>query len=78
MRSDLLPTTWQGKADRFVEEVGECLKALGKLGRFGHSATDPLTGISYDNRGDLLSELDDLEHATKALRAHLLKDPNDE
>lgn len=71
MRPDLLPKDLDGSMARFVEEVGECLKPLGKIGRFGLIATDAVTGITYDNALDLFNELHDLEHAILDLRDRL-------
>lgn len=37
MREDLLPVTWDGKLARLEEEMGEVIKAIGKLRRFGNT-----------------------------------------
>jgi NTP pyrophosphatase (non-canonical NTP hydrolase) len=63
MREDLLPTTLEGMLSRLVEETGEVLQVIGKIQRFGLYATDPKTGIKYDNATDLRRELADLRHA---------------
>lgn len=70
MRKDLLPTTFDGKVDRIIEECGEVLKAIGKLKRFGLKAIDPKTGKKYNNLKDLKKELDDLEDAINKFNEH--------
>lgn len=75
MRNDLLPVDWDGKLARVVEEMGEVLKAIGKLQRFGEYATDSVTGISYQNKQDLFLEIFDLQHALQALIDH--QDPEE-
>lgn len=68
MREDLIPTTAEGALVRVIEECAEVTKAYCKIQRFGDLAVDPVTGIAYDNVGDLLGELNDLEHAIGELR----------
>lgn len=63
MREDLLPSTFDTKLARIEEEAGEVIKAIGKYHRFGATATDPKTNITYDNIKDIYSELSDLKHA---------------
>jgi hypothetical protein len=63
MRVDLLPTTWDGRLARIEEECGETIKAIGKMHRFGRTATDPKTKIEYDNVSDLMAEIYDLRDA---------------
>jgi hypothetical protein len=63
MRVDLFPKTTEGKLAHVEEECGEVIKALGKLHRFGETATDPKTGITYDNVVDLHEELKQLNGA---------------
>lgn len=70
MRPDLLPTTFDGKIGRIIEECGEVLQAIGKMQRFGLTAKDPKTGIEYDNLKDLNLELDDLRAAITAFKCH--------
>ena len=67
MRQDLLPKTVEGKLARIVEECGEVLQAIGKIQRFGYTATDPLTNKRYDNWLDLQTELFQLSHAINQL-----------
>ena len=67
MREDLLPETFDKKLAHLVEECGEVLKAIGKIQRFGESATDPVTHIFYNNLLDLKLELQDLKHAIECL-----------
>lgn len=76
MREDLLPNDWDGKLSRLEEEMGEVLKAIGKLRRFGEYATDPLTGISYQNKQDLFLEIFDLQSALNELINHQDPDEN--
>jgi len=71
MREDLLPKDFTGALARLVEEAGEVLQVVGKIGRFGLSPTDPKTGLKYFNGADLEMELQDLEHAIQAVR-HLI------
>jgi hypothetical protein len=75
MREDLLPITWDGKLSRLEEEIGEVIKAIGKLRRFGEYATDPKTGIPYQNKQDLFLEIIDLQSAINELVSH--KDPTE-
>lgn len=72
MREDLLPVTFDGKLDRFIEECSEAIKAICKLRRFGENPTDPLTGFEYNNIQDMLNEMQDVEHAIGEVRLHLL------
>lgn len=65
MRTDLLPTTREGKLARVLEECGEVIQAYGKLLRFGETAVDPKTQITYDNTVDLTEELRHLQYALK-------------
>lgn len=70
MREDLLPTTFDGKLYRVVEEAGEVLQAYGKMKRFGKIATDRKTGKRYDNLQDLRTELRQLHHAIEEFLNH--------
>lgn len=63
MREDLLPTSFEGRLSRLIEESAEVLKVIGKIQRFGSIAMDPKTNIKYDNIEDLKEELKDLKHA---------------
>lgn len=63
MDAKYLPTTLEGKLARTLEECGEVLQAIGKLGRWGMIARDNYTGIEYDNRAALRAELKDLTDA---------------
>lgn len=67
MRKDLLPTTFDAKLAKIVEEAGEFLQAYGKYIRHGATPTDPLTGISYDNIKDMKAELEDLKSSIERL-----------
>ena len=63
-----LPASLEGKVGRLEEEIGEVLQAKGKISRHGWFATDPHTGIEYNNKMQLLNEIDDLIHAAQMLR----------
>jgi NTP pyrophosphatase (non-canonical NTP hydrolase) len=63
MRLDLMPTTFDGKLIKVVEEAGEFLQAYGKYVRFGPRPTDLMTDIKYDNIADMHRELQDLQFA---------------
>src|SRR5712671_5052010 len=79
MRPDLLPITFRDCLSHVVEECGEVLKAIGKLDRFGEKATDPKTGIKYDNIADLLTEINDLENAMNRVKQrYQMKIPKDD
>lgn len=67
MRNDLLPTSFDGRLARLIEETAEVLKCIGKLQRFGKQAMDPVTNVKYDNEQDLRDELKDLKHAIAEL-----------
>lgn len=67
MREDLLPTSFEGRLSRLVEECGEVLQAVGKIQRFGREAQDPVTKIKYDNVADLRQELVDLKDSIKQI-----------
>lgn len=71
MREDLLPTSFDGRLARLIEEMAEVLKCIGKLQRFGRQATDPKTNIKYDNVKDLGDELVDLKHAIAEMEKFL-------
>lgn len=71
MRNDLLPTSFDGRIARLIEETGEVLKAIGKLQRFGKEAIDPKTNIKYDNVQDLKEELEDLKHSISEVEKFL-------
>lgn len=71
MRNDLLPTSFEGRIARLIEETGEVLKCIGKLERFGKEAIDPKTNIRYDNVLDLKNELEDLKHSISELEKFL-------
>ena len=77
MRADLLPTTIEGKFWRLAEEASEVVKAMSKFQRHGATATDPKTGVTYDNRADVLSEVADLEHACAEVRRALVDEWHD-
>lgn len=68
MRKDCLPTTYEGALTHIIQEASEVIKAITKLQMFGYCATDPLTGITYDNRRKMLEEFNDLEHALRTVR----------
>jgi hypothetical protein len=67
MRADLLPTDYDGCLIRVIQECSEVIKAITKLQLYGPNPTDHATGISYDNRRDILDECNDLEHAMQAI-----------
>ncbi len=67
MREDLLPTSFEGRVARIIEESAEVLKCIGKLQRFGKQAQDPVTKIKYNNEDDLREELKHLKHAISSL-----------
>ena len=66
-RPDLLPTTFEAKLGKVVEEIGEFLQAYGKYQVFGARPIDPKTGKQYDNVADMIAEMKDLAHALKEL-----------
>lgn len=70
MRVDLLPTTFEGKLTKVIQESAEVIMAITKLQDFGEVATDSVTGITYNNVYDLLSEINDLEHALGRIKKH--------
>ena len=61
MNPRYLPTDLEGKIDRLVEESGEVLQVIGKIGRFGLTSAHPKGGPN--NASLLLSEMADLRHA---------------
>lgn len=67
MREDLLPTSFEGRIARVIEESGEVIQAIGKIQRFGKEAQDPKTKIKYNNVEDLKEELQHLKHSIKEL-----------
>lgn len=67
MREDLLPTSFEGRLGRLVEECGEVLQVIGKIQRFGKQAQDPVTKIKYDNVKDLQEELQHLKHSIQQM-----------
>lgn len=69
MRTDLLPTSYDAKVARVIEEAAEVLKCIGKMQRFGKQAQDPVTKIKYDNEADLREELTHLKHSIEQLEA---------
>lgn len=67
-RADLLPTTFDGALAKLVEECGEVLQVVGKIGRHGVRAVDHKTRIEYDNGADLVREMIDVEEAIALVR----------
>lgn len=72
MRNDLLPTSFEGRLGRLVEECGEVLQCVGKIQRFGKQAQDPITKIKYDNVADLKEELQHLKHSIEQTQDWLI------
>lgn len=70
MRMDLIPIDKEGRIARIIEEMGEALKAYGKMKRFGEIATDPITNITYHNLLDFNNEINDLLHAIKEYKRY--------
>lgn len=50
----------EGWRDKAIEEMAEMTKALLKHKHYGDKATDPLTGVMYDNLQDVTDEMDDV------------------
>ena len=65
------PKTRDGRIAKVVEECGEVLQTIGKIGRHGLRAWDPHTGKGYDNQDDLLREMQDLRDAMHELEQDL-------
>ena len=76
-RPELIQKTYKGAISLLIEECGEVLQAIGKLQRFGERAKDPLTGIEYDNIGDLEEELLDLTKAIDLYYQMALQTPRE-
>lgn len=74
MKTDLLPTTQEGRLDRIVEECAEVIQAICKGRRFGWDVHQ-YDGVTYDNRAELDTELRDLVHAIGELRAYKSPQP---
>lgn len=53
----------RGQLDVLQEECAEVIKVCSKIKRFGTQPTDPHTGLPYDNRDDLYTEMEDLAAA---------------
>ena len=70
MKESYLPTDRNGRLFHLVEECGEVIKAVGKLGRWGAASRWPLK-VGPMNVETLLSELADLEGAIRAVRPDL-------
>lgn len=68
MDPKLLPRSREGKLDRLIEECAEVIKCVCKLRRFG-TTVHVHEGIEYDNLADLEREIEDLEHAIRAVKA---------
>ncbi|WFU52193.1 hypothetical protein QA639_21025 [Bradyrhizobium pachyrhizi] len=71
MNPKLLPADndLDGQMIRIVEETGEVLQAMGKIGRFGILSHHPDGG--QNNAAHLLSELADLRHAISVAEGNL-------
>jgi NTP pyrophosphatase (non-canonical NTP hydrolase) len=69
-RPDLYPTDFDGWLAKLEEECGEVIKAIGKFHRFGPVATDPKTGVVYDNIADIIREAGDVAQAAISLSYH--------
>jgi hypothetical protein len=65
------PTTQGGKLAHAVQECAEVIQAATKLILFGEQATDPHTGIQYDNVAKLRAEMADLRGALDRLEEAL-------
>ena len=76
------PDTVDGKLDHVVEECAEVILAAQKFKRFGPGAKlyylDPVQGpmiVKYDNKADLLSEIDDAIAAMRRFVLELVESP---
>ena len=65
------PTTIEGKLTHVIQECAEVIQTATKLQMFGAPATDPNTGIVYDNLTDLRAEIADLRGALDRFEAAL-------
>ncbi len=61
------PRSQSGKLAHVIQECAEVIQAATKLVLFGADATDPHTGIKYDNIAKLREEIDDLRGAIDRL-----------
>jgi NTP pyrophosphatase (non-canonical NTP hydrolase) len=69
MKDGLLPTSPEGRLYHLIEEAGEVIQSAAKLMRFGPMHT--FGGVSYNNKQQLLDELQDLETTLYAVRTDL-------
>lgn len=67
-RPDLYPTDFDGWLAKVEEECGELIMAIGKYRRFGPTAIDPKTNVSYID--DILVEGSDVCHAVINMAFH--------
>lgn len=70
MNPKYLPTTFGGRYARVIEEAGEALQMIGKIGRFGMFSKHPDGGDH--NAQLLLGELRDLQDAIAAFEPDLV------
>ena len=71
MHEEYIKPGFDQAKDRFVEEIGEVLQALGKCGRFGYYNRYPKHDLT--NTTKLQLELHDLEDALCRFRTELSK-----
>ncbi len=71
MRNDLIRTDYESMIIRVIQESAEVIHAITKFQQYGPIAIDDKTGIIYNNSTQLLSELDDVEHAMLVLLKYL-------
>lgn len=62
------PDDLSGNLEHVQEECAELTLAIAKFLRYGSNATDPYTQVHYDNRADVLREMNDAEAAIARCR----------
>ena len=60
--------------DKLIEECAELIQIIIKYKRFGKEATDPFTGIYYNNKDLIKKEMDDVVDAIEKLEQKLRSD----
>lgn len=69
------PTDLPGNFAHVMQECAELIQAITKYQMYGAKARDPYTGRSYDNEGQIIVEMLDVERAMQRCRQAMGRQP---